>query len=100
MNKTAATLSAVVLYFGLAVSVAPAQQASTPPKQNFQTAKPSSQTENSAEIQAALDKLASARSDLTHAGGDWGGFREQAIGDIQQAEAKLKKALEWKQTHK
>jgi hypothetical protein len=100
MNRTAATLSVVVLSFGLALPVAFSQQAPTPPKQNFQAGKPASQQDVPAELQAAMDKLASARNDLEHAGGDWGGYRQQAINHIQEAESNLKKAREWKQTHK
>jgi hypothetical protein len=99
INRTAVALGSVALYFMLAVPLAPSQQAKTPPKNNFQEEKSAGQ-DVPAELQEAYNKLVSARNDLEHAGGDWGGYRQKAINHIQEAESNLKQAQQWKKTHK
>ena len=47
-------------------------------------------------MQVAMDKLTSTRNDLMRAGSEWGGFRERAIENINQAIADLNKAIHYR----
>jgi len=103
MKRAKLALGAVVLSFALVAIAAFSQQATHPPTLSAfpQAAKPAARdTDVPAELQSALAKLQSAKNDLDHAGGDWGGFRVKAISNIEEAEANLKKAQEWHQAHK
>lgn len=42
------------------------------------------------------EKLTGARDDLLHGRGEWGGFREQAIENINQAIANLNKVIHYR----
>lgn len=96
--KRAITFGTVVLCLCLAAPASFSQQPSNPPPQSAQAKKPpASQQDVPAEIQSAREKLTSARNDLVHAGGEWGGFKESAIGKIDEAQAALSKALEFRQ---
>jgi hypothetical protein len=53
-----------------------------------------------AEITEAMQQLQGAKNDLEHAGGDWGGYRNKAIGNINQAMANLNEAEKWAKEHK
>ena len=99
MKRATLALGILVLSFGLAAAAAFSQQPTNPLKLN---AFPQAARDNDvpAELQSAMQKLESARNDLDHAGGDWGGFREKAISHIQEAQGNLKSAMEWRQSHK
>ena len=47
-------------------------------------------------VQAAMDKLTGARNHLLHGGGEWGGFPEQAIENINPAIANLNKVIHYR----
>jgi hypothetical protein len=53
-----------------------------------------------AEMQRARQALETAKSELEHAGGEWGGHRATAIGHINQALAEVHKAEEFAKQHK
>ena len=95
--KRTITLVAALLCLGLAVPGIFSQQPTNPPKQNFQAAKSPVSQDVPAELQSAKAKLESARNDLIHAGGEWGGFRDAAIKNIDEAQANLRKATEFYQ---
>ena len=97
MKRATLALGSLVLSFGLAAAAF--SQQPTAPKLN---AFPQAARDNDvpAELQSAMQKLESARNDLDHAGGDWGGFREKAISDIQEAQGNLKRAMEWRRSHR
>lgn len=99
MKRATLALGGLVLSFGLAAAAAFSQQPTTTPKLN---AFPQAARDNDvpAELQSAMQKLESARNDLDHAGGDWGGFREKAISHIQEAQGNLKSAMEWRRSHR
>jgi hypothetical protein len=52
-----------------------------------------------AEVDSARQKLRSARNDLEHAGGDWGGHRVNAMNQIDQALKELNEAERWAREH-
>lgn len=66
------------------------------PKQVAQAA-PRVSHDDPAEIQSAKEKLESARKHLRRAGDEWGGFRVDAIKNIDQALQNLSKAMEYRQ---
>ena len=53
-----------------------------------------------AEVTSALQQLQGAKGDLEKAGGDWGGFRQKAIGNINTAIGNLHAAEQWAKAHK
>ena len=52
-----------------------------------------------AEIESARQKLESARNDLAHAGGEWGGHRAKAMDNVDQALRELKEGERWAREH-
>ena len=52
-----------------------------------------------AEVESARQKLESARNDLGHAGGEWGGHRVKAMDHIDQALRELKEGERWAREH-
>jgi len=52
-----------------------------------------------AEVESAKQKLRSARNDLEHAGGEWGGHRAKAMDHIDQAVKELNEAERWAREH-
>lgn len=52
-----------------------------------------------AEVEGARRALQGARSDLEHAGGEWGGHRVAAIKHIDEALRELGEAEKWAREH-
>jgi len=52
------------------------------------------------EIREAMQALRNAKNDLEHAGNEWGGHREKAIGHINAAMEELDKALDFAKTRR
>ena len=94
--KRVIILVSAMLCLSLAVPGTFSQQPTNPPKQNSQAAKSPVSDDVPAEIQSAKEKLASARNDLSRAGDEWGGFRLAAMKNIDEAQANLQKALEYR----
>jgi len=53
-----------------------------------------------AELTSAVQKLQSARNDLEHGGGDWGGHKSNAIARVDEALKELQLAVEWAKARK
>jgi hypothetical protein len=100
MSKAIA-LGGLALCFSLATPSAISQQQSSlkpAPQQIAQAKKPDVSQDILAKMQSAKEKLTSARNDLINSGGEWGGFRESAIKDVDEALANVNKALEYRQS--
>ena len=80
-----------------AFSQQPSQKTALP--QIAQAKKPDVSQDIVAKMQSAKEKLISARTDLINSGGEWGGFRESAIKDVDEALANVNKALEYRQSN-
>ena len=52
------------------------------------------------EVESARRALQGARSDLEHAGGDWGGHRVEAMKHIDAALKELGEAEKWAREHR
>jgi hypothetical protein len=52
-----------------------------------------------AEVDTARNALKGAFNDLQHAGGEWGGHRQNAMNHIQQALKELNEAEQWAKEH-
>jgi len=52
-----------------------------------------------AEVDSARNALKGALNDLQHAGGQWGGHRDNAMNHIRQAIAELNEAEKWAHEH-
>ncbi len=52
-----------------------------------------------AEVEAARGALRNAKSELEHAGGQWGGHRVAAMHHIDQALGELNQAEKWAREH-
>jgi hypothetical protein len=101
MSKTIA-LGTLALCFSLATPSAFSQQQSAQepaPQQIAQAKKPDVSQDILAKMESAKEKLINARTDLIDSGGEWGGFRESAIKDVDQALANVNKALEYRQSN-
>jgi len=98
--KRVITLITAVLCLGVVVPGTFSQQPTNPPKQKAETPKAAVSADVPAELQSAQEKLESARKDLERAGGEWGGFRDKALNNIAEAEANLRKAMEYYQKNK
>ena len=72
------------------------QQPSQKPAQTAQ-AKAQVSQDVPAELVNAKAKLQAAQVELEHAGGEWGGFKQQALSNIAQALQNLNKATEYYQ---
>jgi hypothetical protein len=100
MTKAIA-LRGLALCLSLATPGAFSQQPSQKPAppQIAQAKKPDVSQDIMAKMQSAKEKLISARTDLINSGGEWGGFRESAIKDVDEALANVNKALEYRQSN-
>jgi hypothetical protein len=52
-----------------------------------------------AEVESARHALQSARNDLEHAGGQWGGHRVEAMKHVDEALKELGEAEKWAREH-
>lgn len=52
-----------------------------------------------AEVESARHALQSARNDLEHAGGQWGGHRAEAMKHVDEALKELGEAEKWAREH-
>lgn len=52
-----------------------------------------------AQVDSARSALKGAYNDLQHAGGDWGGHRQNAMTHIQEAVKELNEAEQWAKAH-
>jgi len=76
----------------------PQQNQKPVPQQVAQAKAPVSQ-DILAKMESAKQKLTSAREDLINSGGEWGGFRESAIKEVDQALSNVNKAMEYRQSN-
>jgi len=52
-----------------------------------------------AEIDAARQALLTAKHELEHAGGQWGGHRAEAVKHVEAALGELREAEDWARAH-
>jgi hypothetical protein len=63
------------------------------------TVLPQPQQDVPAQVDSARNALKGAYNDLEHAGGDWGGHRQNAMNHIQEALKELNQAEQWAKSH-
>jgi len=59
----------------------------------------SGQKDVPAQVDSARTALKGAYNDLEHAGGEWGGHRQNAMTHIQEALKELNEAEQWAKSH-